>query len=40
MASSTLCDLFDRAVLYKNEDYLPFQKFAFTNLPVKRERNA
>lgn len=30
VASSTLCDLFDRAVLYKNEDYLPFQKFAFT----------
>jgi phosphate-selective porin OprO/OprP len=30
VASSTLCDLFDRAVLYKNEDYLPFQKFALT----------
>lgn len=30
VASSTLCDFFDRAVLYKNEDYLPFQKFAFT----------
>jgi phosphate-selective porin OprO and OprP len=24
------CDIFDKAVIYKNEDFLPFQKFAFT----------
>lgn len=27
---NTICDIFDKAVLYKNEDYLPFQKFALS----------
>lgn len=27
---SSFCDIFDRAVLYENKDFLPFQKFAFT----------
>ncbi len=30
IAQSTLCDLFDRAVLYENDDFLPFQKFALS----------
>lgn len=30
VASSSLCDFFDKAVLYKNDDFLPLQKFALT----------
>lgn len=30
VASATICDWFDRAVLYENEDFLPFQKFALS----------
>ncbi len=30
LVSPSLCDIFDRAVLYRNEDFLPFQKFALS----------
>jgi phosphate-selective porin OprO/OprP len=30
IAQSTLCDLFDSAVLYENDDFLPLQKFALS----------
>lgn len=30
VASKGICDWFDRAVLYENEDFLPLQKFALT----------
>jgi len=30
VAQNSFCDIFDRAVLYENEDFLPFQKFALS----------
>lgn len=30
VAQSSLCDVFDKVVLYEDPDFLPFQKFAFT----------